>query len=409
MIWVLVGLLLSPLAASSKPGEMFCVKPRPIVLKADPRYLPARVPAPAFPKEIDPVNFVVNYNPGSPAGTTPWPADAQVALDQALAIWDLLLDQDRIIEVDAYWRTDMSPGVLATGRAGELWVNFPYRPLENVFFAVALANEYAGMDLNPGEAEIVVSFNATVSWYTGLDGQTPATDRDLLTAALHEICHGLGFSGSFNWDNGQGGDECTGTLGDGCWGLDYDGTALPEMYDRFLENGSGQRLITAFANPSQALGDQLVGDDLFFNGGAASAANGGSPPQLFAPFPWDEGSSSAHLRDATFDGTPHALMTHALARGESAHHPGTIVMGMLQDMLWHTELRFSVVFVDAANSGAEDGSVDHPFNTVEEGTCFVVDEGALWIAPGSYPEHFAISRPMTLFRYGSGGSVEIGE
>jgi len=59
----------------------------------------------------------------------------------------------------------------------------------------------------------------------GTDGKTPQSMYDLVTVALHEICHGLGFFDSMNTDA---------TLG---W---YGVSSIPVIYDTFVENLQAQ-------------------------------------------------------------------------------------------------------------------------------------------------------------------------
>ena len=72
-----------------------------------------------------------------------------------------------------------------------------------------------------------MAVNSSINWYLGTDGQTPVQKYDLVTVAIHEICHGLGFFDSFNTD---------GTIGS------YGIGSLPVIYDTFIENLSGNRL-----------------------------------------------------------------------------------------------------------------------------------------------------------------------
>ena len=65
------------------------------------------------------------------------------------------------------------------------------------------------------------------------------------------------------------------------------------------------------------------------------------------------------------------------------------------------------VYVDWTNTGSEDGTVAHPFNTAEEGVQVAIPGATVYIAPGSYPESFVVNRPMTLMT--SGGIVTIGQ
>ncbi|MCK7534680.1 MAG: hypothetical protein MZV63_28610 [Marinilabiliales bacterium] len=41
------------------------------------------------------------------------------------------------------------------------------------------------------------TFNKEVKWYFGTDGNTPELLYDFVTVVLHEIGHGLGFTGFF--------------------------------------------------------------------------------------------------------------------------------------------------------------------------------------------------------------------
>ena len=69
--------------------------------------------------------------------------------------------------------------------------NFPNAPITDALYPAALANEFAGQDLN--EEELRIRINADIPFYTGIDGNTD-NQIDLVTALLHEMCHGLGFT-----------------------------------------------------------------------------------------------------------------------------------------------------------------------------------------------------------------------
>jgi hypothetical protein len=347
-------------------------------------------------------------NPANPTWLRqPWPDDAVAAMYQATLIWSTLLNGQRLVVVHACWYATLGSSVLGqAGPNGIGWQNFNNAPQSDTLYPVALANQLANSDLNGGAPEINASFSAGFTWYFGLDGNIPkdefgdATATDFLSVALHELGHGLGFSGRGNWDNGVAPNECNGFANWGCVGNP------PQAYDRLVQSG-GTNIVGGFTNPSAALGAALVGNNLFFNGNDAVSANGNNPPRLFAPNPWRGGSSYLHLDEDTFDKTVNALMTPDLADGEALHHPGPVGLGLLADIGWSVNSNL-IVFVNRAHSGFEDGSAFTPYNTVQEGVAAVHPTGIVWISAGNYNERLTIHRPMTLQVTGNSGVVRIG-
>ncbi|MCA1808294.1 MAG: hypothetical protein LC725_02355 [Lentisphaerae bacterium] len=251
-----------------------------------------------------------------------WPEDAKAAFSYAAQIWASLIEVPVPITINACW-ANMSPAnILGHGGASLFFRDFQGASIASTFYPVALANAMAGVDLYPGEDEIVIAYNALQPWYLGTDGNCPLGRYDFVSVILHEICHGLGFLGSWDYDNGVGG-----------WGLG----AYPIVYDRFIVNGPGQYLLNTdlFFNPSQALGSQLTGGNIYFSGQHAAAANGGVAPSIYAPATWSGGSSLSHLGEE-FRGTINSLMVFSFADGYSIHDPGPITMGLLQDIGWST-------------------------------------------------------------------------
>jgi hypothetical protein len=230
--------------------------------------------------------------------------------------------------VDAYWEdlNYISPNVLGGARAIDYLANFTGAPMTDIWYPLALASRLAGTDLDPGQADIDASFNCSFpGWYFGTDGNLSTTEYDFVSVVLHEIGHGLGFSGSMQV-SGQ----------TGSWGA---GTGKPVIYDRFAVNGSGQSLLSNYANNSTALAGQLKSNNLFFSGAQAMAANGGNKPKLYAPATWQQGSSYSHLDENTYSITSgNALMTPSLYNGEVLHDPGPIALGIFDDLGWSADI-----------------------------------------------------------------------
>ena len=255
-----------------------------------------------------------------------FPPEAQTAFQYAVDIWASLITSPVPIVVDATWTpVGFLPGQLGGAGPRTSLANFTGTPMADTWYPIATANRLAGTDLVSGDYDIRARFNSGFpSWYFGTDGQTPFSQYDFVSVVLHELGHGLGFTGSM----AVGGTNCS--PGMGCWGS---GTSYPFIYDRFAVNGSSQLLISSFANDSPELAAQLTSNNIFFSGANAVKANGNTNVKLYAPGAWSQGSSYAHL-DNVFDGTPNALMTFSIANGESIHNPGSVTLCMFKDMGW---------------------------------------------------------------------------
>jgi hypothetical protein len=259
-----------------------------------------------------------------------FPADnlAKNAFQYAIDIWETQITSSVTIRVQAQWQP-LGAGVLGQAIWGSAIANFDGAQHLNTYYPVALAEKIAIRDLNdPNDPDILASFNSNANWYLGTNGVVPAGKMDLVTVVLHEIAHGLGFTDTYVGENSNG-----------SVGLDNGGGAIPFIYDLFIDNSSSQNLFTDFLSPSTQLKSQLTSNDLSFNSPLATSGLG-VPPKIYAPNPFDPGSSIAHLDEATFSGAGNVnkLMTPQIAQMEVIHSPGPVVMGMLSDMGWVSTL-----------------------------------------------------------------------
>ncbi len=255
----------------------------------------------------------VDYNGFTPA--------AQTAFQYAVDIWASLLTSDVPIQLEANWES-IGGGTLGFAGAEGFFINFAGNPDPNTYYPAALADKIAGFDLDPGSYDISATFNSTTNWYFGLDGNPGFGQYDFVTVVLHELGHGLGVIGSATVDNGVG-----------FWLFD----PLPSIYDSFIENGQNTPIFS-FGDGTFALGNQLTGEDLFWNGPVAVGNNSGVEPSIFAPDTWNGGSSYSHLDESTYSpGNPNSLMTPFLAPGEANHDPGPIILGLMEDIGWTVE------------------------------------------------------------------------
>ena len=315
-------------------------------LIADPEVNLHRVLAPAnINSRVRPTTFAVNFNPPSCSGdVSAWPAAASAAFTHAANLWGSLLTSPQAIEIDACW-SSLPPGVLGSASAFDFFRNFSAAPAGDTWYPVALANAYSGTDLSPGDPEIIANFSSNLrGWYFGTDANPAANQYDFVTVVMHEIGHGLGFTGLMEYGSNRVAR----------WGR---GSGSPAIYDRFTENGSGQSLIdtSIFPNPSRELGLELTSDNLRFNGPQVARANGGLPAQIYAPSPYQPGSSYAHL-GREFENTQNSMMTFSLNRGEAAHDPGPVGLGVLKDIGWLASRNIA----DSDNDGVENSTDNCP-------------------------------------------------
>lgn len=263
--------------------------------------------------------------------------EAQQAFQYAVDIWQNLIYSPVPIRVKA---TMLSLGkdVLGSCSPGGYYKNFNSTQIWDCYYPVALIEKMLGEEVNSNdEFDIVASFNKDFSnWYFGTDGKTPNTHYDFASTVLHELTHGLGFSGFFYTDRGRG---------------LYD--EFSAAFDQSVENKNGDRLVntTMFPNPSTALYQALTSGWLVLDTKLVED----QLPRLYAPTTWDDGSSIYHLDDATYStGDPNSLMTPFSGKGEAIHNPGPNSLGIMYDMGWksisikHRQLK-DVEFVSAAS------------------------------------------------------------
>ena len=260
---------------------------------------------------------------------TGFSAQAKAAVQYAVDILENSLPSDSKFTIDASWERIETSGVLAqstiSGYAGGFGID-ALNPFS--LYPVALAEKIAGRSINDdAQSDISLQVNSTINWYLGTDGKTPVQKYDLVTVALHEICHGLGIFDSFSKDSATG-----------YYGLN----SMPMIYDTFVENFAGNKLTDTlkFLNNSNDLGSQLTGNQLYFNGPllkkySESLNYSITRAKLYAPSTWDEGSSISHLDEPESVTLPvNSLMTPYIDLGEAIHDPGKYTFSILGDLGW---------------------------------------------------------------------------
>lgn len=129
----------------------------------------------------------------------------QIALLHAANIWAASLNSTVPITIQVDFRTDLTctatSATLASAGTRFVFRDFTGAGFAGTWYGGALANKLSGVDQAPGEDNITSRFNARLGnadclagapFYLGLDNNEGA-GIDIVTTAIHEFAHGLGF------------------------------------------------------------------------------------------------------------------------------------------------------------------------------------------------------------------------
>lgn len=213
--------------------------------------------------------------------------ERRAALEAATAAWSAVIQGTVTIKIDATMKPaepneDGSENSLLASAGA---VDYQDMDGKSVPYALAwqLLNRRAK---NDGTADIQVDVNEDVDWDLALDGEAEDGKASFVYTLIHEIGHGLGFIDSYDPETGQF----------------MNGKPFP--YDQFLNRGSGARN-PVLSHAAAELKRDVTSNDLFFNGAnAVEASRRSIKPlpmiKLYAPDPYEPGSSIAHVDQDTY-------------------------------------------------------------------------------------------------------------
>jgi PA domain-containing protein len=169
----LAGLLVSAAIADAGPAQF-------VIVNANAPGVGLNDPTPAAP---------IGGNTGTTLGQ-----QRLIALEHAAAIWGARLESSVPIRVYTQF-APLGTGIVGSASPGWIYRDFPNAPLPGVFYPSALANKFAGVDVDttPGEFgdDMAVTLSTEFDFYLGLDNDA-GPRIDLVTILLHEVGHGLG-------------------------------------------------------------------------------------------------------------------------------------------------------------------------------------------------------------------------
>jgi hypothetical protein len=241
----------------------------------------------------------------------------QAAFSYAMNLWASRMQGSVAVQVQASFDPlggSASSAVLGQAGFTTVHANFQGAPLSNVWYPQPLANQLAGSDQAATQPDITAQFNSDVDgatvlgstgFYYGTDGNA-GTDIDFVTIVLHEFGHGYGFTDLIDPTTGK-------------WLSDW-----PDIYGlQLTEQGVGDFDALTDAQRLTA----LTSGNVYFNGPNVVAAKG-APVKIYAPNPYENGSSISHWDPSN---TPDLLMEPAYS---GPHHDIDLTKQAFQDLGW---------------------------------------------------------------------------
>ena len=214
---------------------------------------------------------------------------------------------------------------------GRSWSPNAYLLNNGIYYPSGLCNNLVGYDVDDESDDITLEMNTDFPFYYDVDGSCPDSQVDFPSVMLHETAHGLGFYDTVN--------PTTGTIGDG---------EYPLVFDTLLWQG-GKRLTAMTAAERKRA---ILSNALYFDGGYAKAANGGSRVKLYAPSTYARGSSVSHWDDSVSFRTFMKWQYHYPMRTIDAP-----LIGAMRDMGWDVPIPLLPPQTVGATQGTLSGTV----------------------------------------------------
>jgi len=278
------------------------------------------------------------------------------AIEYTTDLWGMYLNSTVPIKINLYYNNLTQFGPLAITFANGK-KDFAGAPVSDVWYATSLANSITSTELNVGEFDMDIFFNSSVNYYFGLDGNPPGGQYDFVSVLFHEIVHGLGGTSLSKYETGSGSFGLLTAADFVGFPTSFPFPVLegrPSIWDSFLINNNGDYLTDTllFPNSTIPLGNEFISNSVYFDGPNATASNGGSSPRIYAPSPFEGGSSLHHFNEVSF---PHSsgngVFTPFMATNEVDHSPGPLLLAALTDIGWSVNLTAGIDVIDGNTIG----------------------------------------------------------
>lgn len=235
-------------------------------------------------------------------------ATRRATMDAVAAYINTVVDHNGTVDFDVQASQTDGSGFL--GQAGTSYFINPGYSNGFVF-----THATTGVDPFAGD-DGTIRFDFGYAWNSDTGGPGGG-EFDLFTVALHEITHAMGFASLVT---ASGTSALTGS-----------DPGPYSTFNAFMERGDGTDLFGPGGDYLGAPAD-LTSEDVFFNGPNATAANGGSPVELYAPATFAPGSSLSHSDHTVF---VDQVMNFSIGAGETRRMYSAVELGILADLGWN--------------------------------------------------------------------------
>lgn len=260
--------------------------------------------------------FGVGEGTGLIAGEQNWTAPQMQSVGEALMAWcsGIANTPARQIRVHLFWSELDSAGANVLGGSAS------YRAADGTTIW-NLGELVWKENYDPGQTgygfDTIIQYDITCAGQQWNFSQAApkANEVDFRSVISHEIGHSLGFDSSYDREYDD-------------WGWIGDQYAGLTAWEKNLVDSSGNKPSSGgYGTP----GDFNEADAPVYWDGENASALLGAPVPVYAPNPFEPGSSLVHLDESTFDGL---MMTPAIATGQMARTVSDLEWAMMKDMGW---------------------------------------------------------------------------
>jgi len=240
-------------------------------------------------------------------GARNWTTTEMDDVAAMIQVWDNKIDDPygpRNIKMYVMW-SNLGSGVLGSSMdefaysGGKAWTCGEYVWRKGVNYA----NSYA---------DVFYQYGTGFTWHSGSDNPGGG-EYDFRSVVCHEIGHTLGFNGTYNSFTDK-----------------WSASGITEWDARLRDAATGGNRPIAGGKGTPHNFNQTA-NPCYWDGNYSKVANDGNRVAVYAPSPFNSGSSLYHLNDSSF---PNALMKHAIGAGVTVREPSALEWEIMKDIGW---------------------------------------------------------------------------